>query len=273
MKPVLLFVLGFLLIADACYSQKSKLKKNPPGTVQVNDTLFVDITEMPNVGWREYLHYLIGVKKDTLAYEQAFPDTTIWTVDNTGRGEYYFRHPSFNDSPVVGISYDQVIAFCKWRTFVVNLALYVKENNISDWRLHLTDSFPIRLYYRLPTTTEWETIAAGKYLIDKFPYGYPDIYVKQKRGQKIAFNCRYISESNPDNPVMSFYTVSVNSFFKNSSGTYNMIGNVAEMVAEEGTAKGGSFFNLLEDCKITQNQQFQKPERWLGFRCVAVKLK
>jgi hypothetical protein len=84
------------------------------------------------------------------------------------------------------------------------------------------------------------------------------------------FNC--IFPKKIDSPLKKCinYTAVTKSFFKNTSGTYNMIGNVAEMVIEKGIAKGGSFEHKLEDCKITNDQYYTKPERWLGFRCIAV---
>jgi hypothetical protein len=49
-----------------------------------------------------------------------------------------------------------------------------------------------------------------------------------------------------------------------------MIGNVAEMLAEKGICKGGSFYHALDDCKITGQLTYTQPEPWLGFRCVCV---
>src|SRR5689334_21025914 len=174
MRIAILLVI-FASIGPSSFSQKNKLKKNPPGTVRVNDTLFVDITEVANVHWREYCFYLLEF--DSLHYDQALPDTTVWesyTIDSITR--YYFRHPGFNDYPVVGISYAQATQFCKWRTFAVNFKIYTEENNLTDWQLHMNDSFPIRYYYRLPTKAEWEMIAAGKHDTANYSYGYDSIY-------------------------------------------------------------------------------------------------
>ena len=47
-----------------------------------------------------------------------------------------------------------------------------------------------------------------------------------------------------------------------------MIGNVAEMVAEEGIAKGGSWYHTYEDSKLSLDLNYTEASEWLGFRCI-----
>ena len=243
--------------------------------MQINDTLFADKLEVNNVGWREYLFYLM--KFDSAEQEKALPDTLVWGSDSSSIAmqEYYFRHPGFNNYPVVGISYRQALAFCSWRTAQVNFNYYIKENKIADWENHLKDTFPIRVYYRLPTEKEWELLAAGEKLVSVYPYGIDSVYRKWKKKYTRTFNCIYPEDKPAGSQVKQtgYYTAAGRSYWPNSFHLYNMIGNVAEMVQEEGIAKGGSFDHKLEECKIKNNQPYSGPERWLGFRCVAVILK
>ena len=100
----------FLFLSLSCYSQKSsKTRKPPPGTVQVNDTLFVDKTEVANIHWREYLYWLSKNKTED-DYFKALQDTSVWAADTETQpfSQYYHRHPSYNNYPAVGISYAQV---------------------------------------------------------------------------------------------------------------------------------------------------------------------
>jgi len=264
-----------IILCSCAVLKKNPADGNPPGTVKINDTLYIDRTEVANVHWREYGFYLNGFDSGN-AYK-ALPDTLVWKdslFHNEPLVEYYFRHPGYNAYPAVGISYEQAVEFCKWRTFVVNLRLYMEKNNLKNHREHLNDSFPIKVYYRLPTREEWEMIAAGKLPLQEFPYGYKDVYIDWKGKKRKLFNCVYPGDP-PDTSRSSekIYTMNVKSSFKNSFSIYNMIGNLAEMVSEKGTAKGGSFIHPLDSCKIQINQFYSEPQKWLGFRCVAVKLK
>ncbi len=271
MKSCLL--LALFLLSLLCFAQKSK-KITPPGTVKINDTLFIDKTEVANIHWREYLLYLNDIRKDSFAYEKALPDTLVWIEDSMYNYyiNYYFRHPSTNNNPVTGVSYEQAVEFCNWRTFAANQADYFKEKKIKDYRGHLQDNFPVRYYYRLPTKGEWEMAALGG--VDSLVSVYGGVE------ESFPNRCCYYNTKNywehinsnrkEGDKVVEFRLFSSQFLFPNKFGMYTYIGNVAEMVAEKGIAKGGSFIHNLEDCKITNNQYYTKPERWLGFRCVAV---
>ena len=53
----------------------------------------------------------------------------------------------------------------------------------------------------------------------------------------------------------------------NAYGLYNMIGNVAELTATPGVAKGGSFEQSINDFTLQSNFSYATPTEWLGFRC------
>jgi hypothetical protein len=46
-------------------------------------------------------------------------------------------------------------------------------------------------------------------------------------------------------------------------GLYNIIGNVAEMIDQEGIAKGGSWQHKLEDCNISKNITLHQQVFWV----------
>jgi formylglycine-generating enzyme required for sulfatase activity len=262
-----LFGFFCLCFSLSAFAQK-KFKKNPPGTVRINDTLFADKTEVANIHWREYLYYL--KQFDSTKVESMLPDTLVWLdtliINEDPSIQYYFRHPMFNNYPVVGISHEQAIAFCQWRSDRVNEVYSKIPENKRPFK---------KVTYRLLTKQEWEMLASGDYNIVKYPYGCDSVYKKWRGKYFRAFNYKHEDKSSPDSSgnERAFYTAPVRSFWPNSNKLYNTIGNVAEMVAEKGIAKGGSFFHELDDCKITNDLQYIKPEMWLGFRCVAIIVK
>lgn len=271
---VIRICLLFIAILSGCtVFKKNPTKGNPPGTLKINDTLYIDQFEVNNVGWREYWYYLN--RSDSANAYKALPDTLVWRdsiFSNEPMVEYYFRHPMFNSYPAVGISFEQAIEFCSWRTYVANQVVYFRENKIENRREHLNDTFPIKFYYRLPTKEEWEMVASTS--IDSSN----KVFKKYHKRISSFFNTKEVFDSlekTDYDPIygLSLPTASVNSFFANKFGAYNMVGNLAEMVSEKGIAKGGSFIHPLDSCKISLDQHYDKPEVWLGFRCVAVKLK
>ena len=95
-------------------------------------SFYLDQKEVSNKNYKAYLHWLekvyIPTNQDSIVNE-ARPDTLVWRSElayNEPMVEAYFRHPSFNDYPVVGISWDQANEYCKWRTDRANETLLMK---------------------------------------------------------------------------------------------------------------------------------------------------
>ncbi len=255
--PLLIcFAVFFAFISDKKFTAEKLLA--PPGTVQLIDSLYIDKCEVSNIAWREFVNYILKVQKDPDLYIKMLPDTTVWKTqlfNNSIFIDFYFRHPDYNDFPVVGVSYEQAKVFCEWRTDRVNELL------------EKTPKAPYRkILYRLPTKKEWELAATGKLELEKFPYGYESTEFKSHGKVYNTFNCLY---ERVDSTINLRETVlPVLSSEANKYGIYNMIGNVSEMVAEKGISKGGHFNLYIDDCKILKDRKYYFPECWLGFRCV-----
>jgi gliding motility-associated lipoprotein GldJ len=96
---------------------------------QTVPSFYIDKTEIANVHYREYLYWLNRVfdPANDPNYQKildaAIPDTLVWRSElayNEPLVEYYLRHPSFNNYPVVGVSWKQAYDFCLWRSDRVN---------------------------------------------------------------------------------------------------------------------------------------------------------
>ncbi len=121
--PGLVFVQGGTFTMGATQEDVMGDWNNVPRRVTVN-SFFIDKTEVANVHYREYIHWIENVFQDNPAViNGALPDTLAWRKElayNDVYVEYYFRHPSYNYYPVVGVTWRQAHDFCMWRTDRVN---------------------------------------------------------------------------------------------------------------------------------------------------------
>ena len=107
---------------------------NKPRTVTVS-SFYMDETEVKNIDYREYLFWLRRVYKDyPEVFRRALPDTLVWRSPmgfNDPYVQYYFRHPAYNNYPVVGVSWVKANDFCTWRTDRVNEQLLIDEGELN----------------------------------------------------------------------------------------------------------------------------------------------
>jgi len=103
---------------------------NIPRTVTVS-SFYMDETEVRNIDYREYLYWINRVFVDyPEVYKKALPDTLVWRrklAYNEPYVEYYFRHPAYQDYPVVGVNWLQANDFCAWRTDRVNENILIEK--------------------------------------------------------------------------------------------------------------------------------------------------
>ncbi|OAQ38774.1 gliding motility lipoprotein GldJ [Pedobacter psychrophilus] len=104
-------------------------------------TFYMDETEVANVDWLEYLNWINEVPQDPRWYYEALPDTLVWRSPLAYNEPYvnnYLRHPAYQDYPVVGVTWEQAVAYSDWRTNVVNENILRNKGIMSDWKTYTT---------------------------------------------------------------------------------------------------------------------------------------
>ncbi|MCC2545439.1 formylglycine-generating enzyme family protein [Hymenobacter sp. BT175] len=280
-----------------------------PGVKQVQDSLFMDETEVANIHWLEYLFF---VRRDSSEafYRTQLPDSSGWSGrlrirTRSGRDSAvsYLRFPQFRYYPVVGISYQQAVNYCKWRTRVVRTnLLQSKAYQRSHRQLRHYD---VHVTYRLPTPAEWEMAATGGLSPTEFPLGpalpaptaegrrkgralakngtYADCLARQSLGYaptdlayELEFNVvedfylETLARAVRCQLPMSFEPEDQKKYPAGAYGLRNLIGNVAELTSTQGVAKGGSYGNSVRDFTLRTDFSYSQPQPWLGFRCAAI---
>lgn len=293
MKKVIAILLPILILASCLPSKNYVSIENkeyevsrPPNMVKVDNNLFADVTEISNIDWKEYNYWLAEVYgKDSEIYEAALPDTSVWIgeqlLENPSISHYY-QHPSFDSYPVVGVTHAQVVKYCNWRTDRVAENILIQKGILDPKEISaLSDPFSLATYpdysnkihlpiFRLPTEDEWEQIAAGGLDPSHYPNGFDAQQIKKKQQNKSLYNVVIPESNSASTPRKDIkITAPTLSYLPNNYKIYNVIGNVAEMVEEQGVCKGGSFIHYIDECSIENKIIYAKPEKWLGFRCVA----
>lgn len=101
-------------------------------------SFYIDETEVSNADWLEYLYWISQNHNDEgKTYYNALPDTLVWRNPlsyNEPYVNFYFRHPSFQDYPVVGVSWEQANDYCLWRTDRVNEHILREQGILMDYR-------------------------------------------------------------------------------------------------------------------------------------------
>lgn len=250
---------------------------NTRRTLSVN-SFYMDQHEIRNIDWREYLGWLTAVY-GTVAPERveaARPDLNAWKEGLSENEPFmldYFTHPSYDQYPVLCISWEQAAEYCKWRTDRVNELLLVKaglipapdfnaiaalntpeevENAVfsSERYFSSTNQYQARNYtgmfvsFRLPSETEWEYAAYARKSTDPankvsaYPWR-PQSIDKLSPRQREQLKAHYKQNTEAGSRVDVFSrTVPVTHYAPNDFGLYNMAGNVNEWVYDTYTSRG-----------------------------------
>ena len=162
-------------------------------------SFYIDEAEVTNAEYKFYLDWLAQVFPPSNAnyehiYKSAIPDTLVWR-HTLGANEIltktYLRHPSFQDYPVVGVSWLQANRYCNWRTQITNERLLIKKGVLKD--LYADDSTNVegKNHFNVNTYLENPTLLFNG---DSAIYnkGLPEYKKKKGKREKGKFSGRHV---------------------------------------------------------------------------------
>ena len=283
-------------------------RDNKPRKITVS-SFYMDQYEIRNIDWREYTNWMKAVfgKTAPRLVQRSMPDATVWREElayNEPYLENYFTHPAYDQYPVVGVTWEQAMDYCQWRTdrvnelalvragiilapdfsklekqtnqdsiankFVFNTQKYLKQESYQPAigknakkdlygkarKVDMSDGI-LFSPFRLPTEAEWEfaayAITSGKNgMIPEgkiYPWSGSQVRnpTKKEMGKMMANFVRgrgdMMGTSGSLNDKATI-TNTVNSYFPNDFGLYNMAGNVNEWVLD--VYRATSFSDMAE---------------------------
>lgn len=280
-------ILFFAVVTTSCALKKLS------GTKMVESNLNIDQTEIDVRAWLSY--YTWKLEKEGLdSAKKVLPDSTavdesVWKLIKTKTDKYTSRFSFFTfqplgyfydecqqsfdvcnkpitclstylNYPITGITYEQAVEFCKWRTKVVNEnELFVEYD-----KKHVT--------FRLPTEEEWKRFVKLGFTEHERQIGFRDSLAimqdkKVKCNECPMYNYRHGASCDSLNRITVYV---MGCFMPDKNQIYDTFGNVSEMTATKGVSKGGNYLLYAKQCHPDSIQHYSKPEKWLGFRCIAI---
>jgi gliding motility-associated lipoprotein GldJ len=161
--PGLVFIEGGTFTMGRVQDDPMHDWNNSPNKQHVQ-SFYMDETEVTNLMYSEYLHWLKKLFPPTdenykNIYRGAVPDTLVWR-NRLGYNEVmtnnYLRHPAFSDYPVVGVSWIQAVEFSNWRTDRVNELILEEEGfttRNARYGVEPGETFNTQTYLNSPTQT------------------------------------------------------------------------------------------------------------------------
>jgi hypothetical protein len=287
-------------------SRNFSLKEIDDGLRIIRGNLYAYETETTNGLYNLFLSWLEEQGHPELLKQCGYDLSSYSEKDKAFYTEYVspFRKPldkkdttvkNYTKFPAVNISHSAAVIFCQWLTEQYNTNTGKKKFSKVKFRLPTLAEWQIAaLGY--PKFQTWElkenlldviipddttatitkkgvkkTIRIGNDVL--YPW-WSAYYYRRKTQNHIG--C-FLGNFHVVNPVISCPHTRVafdgwtkmaitGSYFPNNIGLYDVVGNVAEMIDEEGKACGGSWNDPPEESTLHSVKSYRKPNPTVGFR-------
>jgi hypothetical protein len=283
------------MIASLVKLNKNLYTKIPSyKTVHAGESVILDGFAIRNVGISnlEYKAFLADLlaqnRKDD--YFVCEVHTENWTDHGCSKlARDYFQDKTYNDFPVVNVSYEAAKLFCKW--LEEETGDYIRENNLKFKSLHI----------RLPYDEEWVYSAREGYAKIAFEKGYNTIYdesaglvnraftnrveLVKKHAERVDTLYGYYATNRynwPEKEITDFYATGLNYYDAEPADTIHTermkvlgkFGHVSEMVPQKNNNKlwlsGLSWKSKEEYQKLEQEFKSKASSPFVGFRIIVI---
>jgi formylglycine-generating enzyme required for sulfatase activity len=267
----------------------------------IRGTLYAGKTEVTNLEYNVFLSHLLNNNQTSL-FNEYKPDISRFNGSELLFFKAYHSQQTdanraietFDDYPILNISHEAAVAYCKWLTESYNSAKGKKKYK--------------KVIFRLPELKEWQIAALGypgfqSWVVEEnnvevfVPDNPVDEVGKTKKvipvkGNEILYPWygAYNYRNKPQNkrscwmgnfkvPEQSLSCVklraggdgyvfsgNVATYFPNGMGLYDVVGNVSEMLKDEGKACGGSWNHSPEESTIMSVNSYSATSGAVGFR-------
>jgi len=270
-----LLALALITLFAAPFDLPKQMKKTytyvPSGNVVLEgeevsvQSFYMAKTEVTHAEYNQFLSWL---KENGTEEEQqeARIRNENWVKRNYPQekyGEHYHTHEAYLDYPVVNVSHKAAQMYCDWLTTKLNATIDGQN-----------------LKFRLPFRAEF--IKAGSSSASTQEYAWNEGSLKDAKGVARANFVRVLqsqlthddegnitvvpAEASDDPETGVDLMAPSQSYEAYSYGFHNLNGNVAEMVAEEGVAVGGSWNDLGYDIRLRSKATYGESACDVGFR-------
>lgn len=273
---------GFLFIPMGSFHHQDSLK-----SVQA---FYAMETEVNNLTWFLFLNYLIDNNREE-DLKECLPNDAEWALKMNFEKFQKFPEKYIKSLP---LSSDFIrknnIMDLGWTNFAYLPVVGISKKAAQLFAQWMTQMSGSNIDFRLPTEIEYEWMAYGG-LSDTNQFAWSGKFTRDYRGiilAKYIFgddwdNAGNIKKPNSNYQQNSEFTTIVydsiwvipcapypTACFKNNSfGLFDMCGNVAEMVQEDGFTKGGSWASPAYFLRIKEREKWSgKPSDCVGFRLV-----